>query len=494
MEQTHAIHSTVIVTIFLLLLGGCGDESDSTGPQNNQPPTVVSVLVTPGSATFGSLGETIQLSASARDASGNVMAGKTFTWSSSNPARATVSPSGLVTAVANGSATVTATTEGRSGTASITVAQVPVAIGAGGDFSCALRSDGAAFCWGRNTSGQLGDGTQIPSAAPVAVSGNHAFDQLIVGDRVACGITTAAGVAYCWGSNQRGQLGAGLSVTTFSSSVPVLVSGGHRFKNLSVGLATTCGVTTDGVTYCWGNNGFDTLGDGTHIDSNVPVAVFNSASLGFVTVTTGFLNTCALDGADAAFCWGHDQGRFGNGTPGSNSSTPVSAASGRILARIMAGNLYFCGLGGSGQAVCWGSANVAGELGVGSLDDPAVPTQVVGGLSFTSLDPNDNNNSRAHTCGVTTTNDAWCWGSNEFGQLGGPSAERCTSPTTTFDCSSRPVAVSGNHKFTSIAVGINHVCALTLEGDVFCWGQNDGSQLGDGTTSDSPVPVLVVGL
>jgi alpha-tubulin suppressor-like RCC1 family protein len=493
MEQRHTIRPTVIVSIVLLILGGCGDESDVTGPQNDGLPTVASVVITPGSATFGSLGETIQLSASARDASGNVMPDKTFTCSSSNPDRATVGSSGLVTAVANGSATITATTEGRSGTASITVAQVPVAIGAGGDFSCALRSDGAAFCWGRNTSGQLGNGTQIPSAVPVAVSGDHAFDQLIVGDRVACGITTA-GVAYCWGSNRSGRLGAGLSVTTLSSSVPVLVSGGHRFENLSVGLATTCGVATDGVTYCWGNNGFGTLGDGTHIPSNVPVAVINSASLGFVTVTTGFLNTCALDGAGAAFCWGHDQGRFGNGTPGSNSSTPISAASGRILATIKAGNFYFCGLGGSGGASCWGSDNLAGELGIGSLARPAVPTAVAGGLSFTSLDPNDNNNSRAHTCGVTTTNDAWCWGSNEFGQLGGPSAERCASPTTTFDCSSRPVAVSGNHKFTSIAVGIMHVCGLTLEGNVLCWGQNDANQLGDGTTTDSPVPVLVVGL
>ena len=102
---------------------GCGG-SDSTGPSGDSPPpapNVASVVVTPAATTFATLGETVQLSASASDASGNTISGETFTWSSSSTSVATVSSSGLVTAVANGSATITATADGINGTATITV-------------------------------------------------------------------------------------------------------------------------------------------------------------------------------------------------------------------------------------------------------------------------------------------------------------------------------------------------------------------------------------
>ncbi len=372
-----------------------------------------------------------------------------------------------------------------------------VAVGAGNGFSCALRSDGAAFCWGANGRGQLGDGTTTPSAAPVPVSGNHRFAQLIVGDVNACGVT-AGGSAHCWGGNGEGQLGAGLATGSGQfSSVPVRVSGGHRFNNLSVGLRAVCGVvTTDGVTYCWGRNRNGELGNGTTGGlSNVPVAVSNSASLGFVTVSQGFFTTCALDGAGAAFCWGRDNGQFGNGSMTVPSSlTPTSAASGMTLAKIELGSVYTCGLDGSGGALCWGLSNAFGQQGIGSFVDPVLsPTAVVGGLTFASLDAHNNNNLFAATCGITTSNEAWCWGSNQKGQLGGPSAETCNVGSV-FDCSSVPIEVRGDHHFTSIAVGLEHMCALALDGSVFCWGDNEFGQLGDGTMVNSPVPVAVRGL
>ena len=280
------------------------------------------------------------------------------------------------------------------------------------------------------------------------------------------------------------------------SSVPVPVSGGHSFNNLSVGLRTVCGVATDGVTYCWGTNGSGQLGNGTTGGlSNVPVAVSNSASLGLVTVSQGFFSTCALDGAGAAFCWGVDQGNFGNGTTVSSSLTPTSAASGMTLATIESGSLYTCGLDTSGGALCWGTFNGFGEQGIGSFVPAHIPTAVVGGLNFASLDANNNNITFGTTCAITTSNEAWCWGSNQKGQLGGPSAETCNFGNIgDFDCSSSPVAVSGNIQFTSIAVGLEHMCALALDGSVFCWGDNEFGGLGDGTMVNSPVPVAVQGL
>ncbi len=110
-----------------LMIWACGGEETTTSPGGQQQPpapTVASVAVTPASATLVSFGETAQLTASAQDASGNTISGKTFTWSSSDVSIATVSSSGLATAIANGAATITATTEGVQGSASLTVAQV----------------------------------------------------------------------------------------------------------------------------------------------------------------------------------------------------------------------------------------------------------------------------------------------------------------------------------------------------------------------------------
>jgi len=247
-----------------------------------------------------------------------------------------------------------------------------VAIGAGANFSCGLRSDGAAFCWGENGDGQLGDGTQTAIAEPVAVRGNHVFDQLVVGDRTACGVTMG-GSAYCWGDNSAGQLGAGLPIEPSSfSPVPLPVSGELSFTTLDVGLRTACGVATDGATYCWGLNTWGQLGNGAvGGSSNVPIPVLTSADRGFVSVNTGYFNTCALTGSGAVYCWGNDGGLYGNGTTGSGSPIPVPAAGGMSLSSVGVGSLYACGLDTGSEALCWGSSNLVGQLGLGSFVEPA---------------------------------------------------------------------------------------------------------------------------
>jgi alpha-tubulin suppressor-like RCC1 family protein len=368
-----------------------------------------------------------------------------------------------------------------------------VDVGAGGHFSCALRSDGAVFCWGINHRGQLGDGTQVPSSVPVEVS-SHVFDQLFVGDVNACGLTSV-GEAWCWGDNSLSQLGAGVSNIDFSRE-PVPVAGDHRFTQLSIGLRTTCGVAMDGLTYCWGSNQLGLLGNGTTGgESEVPVAVSNSGSLNFVTVTVGFLHACALDSAGATYCWGSTT-LFGNGATGPVITIPTPAAGGAVFARIGAGIFYTCGLNTIGSASCWGSSNTSGEMGLGSFAAPVLsPTAVAGGLQFSSVDAHNNNSVIAMTCGVTTSNEAWCWGSNDQGQLGAASSETCTfQGLGNYACSSTPLRVSGGVSFTSLAVGLNHVCAVSSGGIAYCWGDNSGGQLGDGTMVDSSAPVEVSGL
>ncbi len=368
-----------------------------------------------------------------------------------------------------------------------------VSIGVGSGVTCALRSDGKAFCWGANSVGELGDGSTTGSSTPVPVAGGHTFVQLAVGDIASCGLE-ASGMAYCWGSNDRGQLGAGLPMSSSSfASTPVAVAGGIRFQSLSTGLRTTCGDGTDGVTYCWGANDLGQLGNGLRgVNSNVPVAVQNSAALGLRKVRAGFFASCAQDGAAALFCWGQ-RFAFGNG-PISVSPffalSPELAASGMLFTAVSVGTAQACGLDAAGVARCWGVANAAGNIGDGSTTLRDVPTMVTGGLTFRSIDANSGNNIAPHTCAVAVDDAAWCWGNNTFGQLGATSTSTCTFGAG-FNCSLVPVRVTGGIRFASVTVGTVHTCGVALDGTAYCWGRNFSGQLGDGTTTDRTSPVAV---
>ncbi len=164
----------VVLLVWAQLGVGCGDGDDGTGLDGDgngepQPPTVASVAVTPSTATLVSLGATVQLTAVAKDASGGTITGQTFSWTPSDPGVATVSATGLVTAVASGVATITAMTGAVSGDAALTVRLSFAAVSAGGNHSCGVTTVGDAYCWGNNFSGQLGDGTTNDSFVPVLV-------------------------------------------------------------------------------------------------------------------------------------------------------------------------------------------------------------------------------------------------------------------------------------------------------------------------------------
>ncbi len=225
----------VVLLVWAQLGVGCGDgDDDGTGLDGDgnggpQPPTVASVAVTPSTATLVSLGETVQLTASASDASGNSISDKTFSWTSSDLGVATVNATGLVTSVGSGVATITAVTEAVSGDAALTVRLSFAAVSAGSSHSCGVTTAGVAYCWGRNNSGQLGDGTMTNRPMPVAVAGGLSFAAVSAEHNHSCGVTTA-GDAYCWGDNGNGRLGDG---TTTQRLTPVAVAGGLSFAAVS---------------------------------------------------------------------------------------------------------------------------------------------------------------------------------------------------------------------------------------------------------------------
>jgi alpha-tubulin suppressor-like RCC1 family protein len=295
------------------------------------------------------------------------------------------------------------------------------AVSAGRSHVCGLTTTGAAYCWGDNHNGQLGNGDTLAAAAPVPVTGGLTFMAISAGIDHTCGLTRS-GVAYCWGNNHGGQLGNGS--ISYVNSTPVLVSGRVTFTAVGAGYEYACGLTAGGAAYCWGDNEYGELGTGDSTFSPVPVPV--SGGLTFAALATGYFHVCGLTKSGVVYCWGGNfAGELGNDTV-DHSTRPVAVSSGLTLASIGAGPWVTCGVTTAGAAYCWGS-NGYGQLGsgAGAFTDAANPTPVPvsGGMVLASVSP-----GYLHTCGVTPEGAAYCWGDNTDGELGNGSTTISATP------------------------------------------------------------------
>jgi alpha-tubulin suppressor-like RCC1 family protein len=206
------------------------------------------------------------------------------------------------------------------GTTTDRLAPVPVSGGltfaavSAGQHTCGVTASGEAWCWGRNNRGQLGDGTTTQRNSPVPVSGGLTFAGVDAGLIHTCGVTTG-GDAWCWGSND----------IDSESLVPRLVQGVSMFATGSAGRLYSCGVTTTGAAWCWGDNESGQIGNGStslSLEQRVPALV--SGGLTFATVSADGTHTCGVTTAGAAWCWGdNSSGELGNPTAGTTSNVPV---------------------------------------------------------------------------------------------------------------------------------------------------------------------------
>ena len=484
-HKRHLLAAVSLATV----LSACGDSTTGPGGDPNPSPKLVAtVSLTPATDTIV-LGETFLLAVRLEDAQGGLMTGVPINWSSSNGSVASVDSNGFVTGTGAGIATITATAQGKSGTANVTGLIVDLATVEGGFlFTCGLTTGGAAYCWGFNGSGVIGNGSNAASAAPSPVVGGLTFATLAVGDKHACGITTD-GAVFCWGSNGSGALGNGstngpetcdIGGSVGCSTAPVPVAGNHTFAALSAGNDYTCGLEPSGNIYCWGWNLFGQLGDGTNSSNATPVAV--SGGITFASISAGNTHTCAVSTNGDAYCWGDNEvGQLG-GVVGESSSVPVLVSGGHSFASVGAGVLHSCGVATSASAYCWGF-NRVGELGDGTDVQSTTPVAVSGGLSFLTI-----SSGWDFSCGVTLSGAAYCWGLGDSNQLGRGETES----------SAAPLAVVGGLTFSSVDAGTGqHACGMTADGTAYCWGNGIDGQLGIGgptfllsRLSENPVRVL----
>ncbi len=407
-------------------------------------------------------------------------------------------------------------------------------VGGGVDHTCGVRLDGSLWCWGGNTFGQLGDGTTAPQDEPTRIGTASDWASVAGGSQHTCGIraTGATGTLWCWGDNTFGQLGDG---TNTDRTTPRQVGTATDWLGVSLGTTHTCGIRevqqvgTGGRLYCWGDNWAGQLGDGTTTNRNTPTLTTENHTT-WVQVSLGDVHSCGLSGT-YLYCWGlNAQGQLGLG-----SSTPVfmnptfvdfdfdelsvggyhTCAVTRQTVRTTGGQLWCAGLNSSGQIgdgtttqrnaltrigaltdwahlllggqhscatrdngtlSCWGD-NASGQLGDGSFVQRETPTPLVA-----VIQPwNDGSGGFSHTCVTLTDDSLWCWGENGQGQLG--------NGTTVDQPSPDPI----EPEILTMSAGAEHTCRIRIDRSLWCWGQGISGRIGDGSSSGTKTEPVQVG-
>ncbi|HWH52700.1 MAG TPA: hypothetical protein VN651_14215 [Gemmatimonadaceae bacterium] len=297
--------------------------------------------------------------------------------------------------------------------------------------ACAIEKGTAiTYCWGNNSGGLLGVSSSAALVPPTSLASSIQFQQISAGATHTCGISNGNG--YCWGDNNEGELGNGFMtwMTNGGGSSTPLQLPGSGWTQISAANEFTCGIISS-VAKCWGNDKY-LLGAGwqaTHQSPDTVDRTYAPAIPSQLGIASSASRMCAIMPAGGpnpgAWCWGYDVSDPNSSSLG-RSYFPIQLAGASVFTQMANGTNQSCGLDGSGNALCWGS-NVYGATGVRNGGYTATVTPVAAGnLTFRSIVSGSD-----HVCTIASTGYVYCWGSNEYGQLGDSDQQLVGIPTPT---------------------------------------------------------------
>lgn len=399
-------------------------------------------------------------------------------WSSSDESVATIDVNGTVLGIGPGTTQIQAEADDYELRVPLLVLELAgpfQTVVVGVDHACGLDEAGDSWCWGRNEFGQLGTsdppdacpapffGGSVPCAVGAVRVSAEPFVDLVGGHYHTCGLT-AAGRAYCWGSNENGQLGDG---TTASGPVPLPVAGDHRFRSLAASERRTCGVReNDDALLCWGLGPFP-IDDGEAASLTEPARV--AGALTFSSVAVGRV-TCGVSTEGDTWCWGAaDRGALGVPAEALTCDAdpcmvPQRVADAPAFVEVVVGTAFACGLSAEGAAWCWG-ANEIGQLGDGTRVDRSTPAPVQGDPVFDALEADYD-----AACGLSSGGPLLCWGQIEAGFGRGDAPAQ----------GDFPVEVAPEVDAMHTSIGFSTQCTVDTSGVARCWGQSGWGILGHG--------------
>ena len=377
-------------------------------------------------------------------------------------------------------------------------------VSAAASHACAVSSGNVLRCWGDGELGQLGNGRQdIMSPPSVVMGGTNQWLSVSTSIDMTCGVQTDHSL-WCWGRNNVGQVGDG---STTVRTIPTPADPARKWLAVASGDGHTCAIEEGGQVWCWGNNAVGQLGDGTTISSISPVRASSVPAL--VSLRAGRAHTCGVDAAGTAWCWGlSEHGQFG--TVIAVGYTPSALRIADAVTDVGVGGDVTCFVDGTAQLRCTGSNNFAQVALPSGLETQLTRADARTDWARIFAQPN-------HACGLTTNQQVYCWGVNQFGELGINSFVDVQVPRSIgkqyvdvavgtqfigglapdgsywlagrhFDLTTllpTPTQYASAGATKTIALGENHGCRILANDTLECGGANFWGQLGDGTMTNN---------
>jgi alpha-tubulin suppressor-like RCC1 family protein len=352
-------------------------------------------------------------------------------------------------------------------------------IAAGNDHGCAIKADRTAHCWGNNSNGEVGTGNEVGSLlAPTQLGSGFAepLRGIAAGWEASCAITTA-GKVFCWGHQDT--LGTGSTVATGNPTAnQVLTLDPFDVVEVSVGHRHACALTSAGGVHCWGNNPYGEVGKPAGENQLAPFEITSLSGVTDIDVAMASINTeghsCAVDDLGIVSCWGRNS--FGQlGVDPVTAATEVPSVVGALGAalRVATGETHTCAALVDKTVWCWGRNNYL-QLGQDPITtETHIPQQVPGLSGIVDVDA-----GRFYTCALEENGQLHCWGRNNAQQLGRvtlEATEAIPGPVVT-DAENTAVPVDD---FVSFSTGNAHVCATRSNEFAWCWGDRGAGRLGD---------------